>query len=698
MTLYLPGRQGLFTKPQRGATIDLGHPLTKGMVFCCLFNEGGGASGLTNLVRRSDHTIPGAIHSAAPPTWVGSPYGMAAHCQVSGTANSGGSLQWTDLNNWGSTADTTPATILVWSRMTFTGTPNWGLLSMNGMWFLESGGTNRYDFSGVAAHTNGPQTGINLRVSGAYTMVAGTYDGNIINKLFVNGVLQASTGSAFTSGPPDGTILLNDCSVTSFFQDYVLAVAWNRGLSESEVAQVYADPYGFVLAPAIRRWFSLPPVVTALTVSDLSASRDSGSATLSPSPADGLSPLDLQAMGLSPTWSDLSGAADSGMGTATGLLADGALAVDGQSMAGTATVGDQLGTAEAALGTAAGILADKAGPSEGALATLGPQLGDSLSTREASSSSWSVALADLSASADSGQAALSAALADLFAQADAFTMTSGATLSDVGRPAEAPISLSAMFAAADALGRADSGGAAMGATFNDQQANGDSSTASHLSALADGQSGVDFPLSAVAAGLLDIGRTADAPSSALSLSAVDLQAGADSLAAALHAALVTLVDVLSASDSLSSGLAGSYGDGATVVDQPAMALSSALVDQPHTSDNVGGATTMGLGDLLSGADAWSTALTAALAEAPNPPTEAAVFATALSIATLLLVDRQRASDLLTTASDLNATDALAMVESLTTVGATILSNLVYRLGGQVESQAPGGGVVEANVL
>lgn len=268
MPRYLPGARPLFQKPLRGSTLDIGHPLARGMVFCCAFNEGTGAEGLCNLALRPGGKTPVRINGSAEPTWIGSRYGMAAHAP----GTSGGAIKWTDAAGWGFASTSDPISVAVWGQLNsgFSPTTYWSFASVNGLWFLDSGGNNHYNFTGNSS-LSGPN---GERASGAYNMLLGTFDGGIVSSLYLNGVLDAQNTSGFVSGTPDGTIVLNDCSTAGLFQDYLLACVWNRRLRDDEAAQLYARPYDFLTPPPFRRWYSTVTIVHALSVADAATPSD----------------------------------------------------------------------------------------------------------------------------------------------------------------------------------------------------------------------------------------------------------------------------------------------------------------------------------------------------------------------------------------------------------------------------------------
>lgn len=243
-------------KPGPGARIDWVHPLTRGLVFCVLTNEGAGD--VHDLTYKG--TIDQRTGSITTSDWSLDSYLSGPCLSVNGASD------YFRITPAAVTAY--PCTLLAWTQ---------ALAGNNGSFRDVIDCENPANSAGFYvgwSSTNGTAaidvfdgsnsfiaTGAVLGI-GVWACLVGVFNTASDRRLYVNGVLSASdtrTTGALTSivktffGAPFGTS----------FVAVSTALIWNRALSAAEIAWLYQEPFAFIQQPAPKRFFipapSAPP-------------------------------------------------------------------------------------------------------------------------------------------------------------------------------------------------------------------------------------------------------------------------------------------------------------------------------------------------------------------------------------------------------------------------------------------------------
>lgn len=234
-------------KPPRGVTVDITHPLSRGLVAAFLMQESTGPA-LNDQVGRFTGTF--AAGSAAP-TWASGPRGpvlnfSAASSQVvdCGTPLAGKTLSAVTIAGWLYKPTST-------ANMASFGWGDTSGFRLDLLWFSDG---NLY-----CQVENGGASSPSASLTAGWHHLATVFSSGV-QKLYVDGV--ARTLSAAT--PPStyavtghfriGEELSNTRFTTGQIDDVRI---WNRALTASEVSSLYADPYAIMLAPAARRAMSI---------------------------------------------------------------------------------------------------------------------------------------------------------------------------------------------------------------------------------------------------------------------------------------------------------------------------------------------------------------------------------------------------------------------------------------------------------
>jgi len=238
-------------KPPAGWVIDPDHPLSKGLVFCIPFNEGGGASPI-ELVHKLPATFSGA------PTWTVGPRGISLETQ--------GSVYpyWSDHPDYDILGDLT----LVWIGSLDIVSSNQSLLSKGSpgivtycpfvlhtdsagpaglMLTRASTGYRTWRSSGISIYTN------------AYNVVGVSQIGTIetVPTFYLNGTgysatLYAGSGTGATlaySGVDPLRIAMRTDGNAGLDGKTVAVFGWTRVLTADEHRWIAAEPYCMMMAP-----------------------------------------------------------------------------------------------------------------------------------------------------------------------------------------------------------------------------------------------------------------------------------------------------------------------------------------------------------------------------------------------------------------------------------------------------------------
>jgi len=212
-------------KPPLGARIEWGHPFSRGLVFCCLFNEGGGAP--FDLVTRKQATITGT------PAW--SPLGLYD------TANSGNYYDFGTHPTW---PDGTPMSLVAQVICDLNGAGPVGPVIYGGwLWFISS--STRLVFRADGATTDMDDRRIYSAV-GAKDAWVQTWTGTVGSAAtectsWRNGILAPI--SAQTTGAGAYVPSTNNLRVGQFLGKLESLMIYNRILSQHEAITLYQTPY-----------------------------------------------------------------------------------------------------------------------------------------------------------------------------------------------------------------------------------------------------------------------------------------------------------------------------------------------------------------------------------------------------------------------------------------------------------------------
>jgi len=245
-------------KPQVLSQIRRGHPLAEGLIGCWLFNEGSG----NKTYDISGNGWDGQFTPNFNPDlhWRGSPYGWCADCgsfgddryveiapgiegpleQIQEATNQCTIAGWANFEDYGATREFAlfaeerlTASNEVYTLGTYPSTNEW-------RWYVYGGSDLR------------------APCSFGYHFLAGSI-GPAGQKLYVDGVLVASnagstsmyehaygTGNTCIGNEPNSN---HDGCI-----DPVWVNLWNRQFEDSEIAQLYAEPYAFMQPVGLPSW------------------------------------------------------------------------------------------------------------------------------------------------------------------------------------------------------------------------------------------------------------------------------------------------------------------------------------------------------------------------------------------------------------------------------------------------------------
>ncbi len=253
------------TKPPAGAAINWSHPLANGLLAAYLANEGGGS-----VVRSAVDGHPLTFSGTAP-------YWNADGIRFDGSSNS--AMTGAD----GPNISNSPFTIVL-------STANVGVLAANsshisigtafatrqivGLRVQSASSINFFLFSDDLVVTGLPT------LTGAPLHIVGTLAANRLQTLYLNGV-RVGSRTAGGLATPTRTVYVSDAAFDANFiaQDFKHALVYNRALSDSEVAWLYAEPYAYATPKSAVRYYT----------------PDIGPPSPAASPADWYVPLSLPA-------------------------------------------------------------------------------------------------------------------------------------------------------------------------------------------------------------------------------------------------------------------------------------------------------------------------------------------------------------------------------------------------------------------
>lgn len=249
--VVLPKRWSV--KPPMGVQINWGHPLAQGLTGVFLFNEGGGREphDLTNLNQTGGWAPINVGHDLV---WVPGNTGIALQDPDS-VAN------WRS-NNFLSAIVSDPISVVALANASLADSNTRDVIECSGEIRLQVNASNTWAWSPNGNGTQLSDTSTPLTL-GEWAHLVGTGGSSCRTRLYKNGVLYEDLVS---SAAPIGTVQLGICGSTQRFQGIVEYIYfYKRELQQSEVIQLYVDPYCFMQpqSPQRRYWFvpSVSPAV-----------------------------------------------------------------------------------------------------------------------------------------------------------------------------------------------------------------------------------------------------------------------------------------------------------------------------------------------------------------------------------------------------------------------------------------------------
>jgi hypothetical protein len=232
------------TKPPDGVPVDWGHPLSRGLVACWLFNQGAGRLAPNLAGGRGNTDGFFTTFGADGPQWIGSPYGSAVYFSGDGDNVEFGDVAW-GLGSAFSVRlilriDNTNYTSFWRDDGTLNIQPNGG----NMRFVTWPGGTVRFTDSTGGAVVNGE-------------WADWVFAWNGTGRIYKNGVEVAySAQDAGTGANADGTDTFRlGCSGgggEAATGALALAQLWRREILRDEAAALAAAPFDMIWRP---RWF-----------------------------------------------------------------------------------------------------------------------------------------------------------------------------------------------------------------------------------------------------------------------------------------------------------------------------------------------------------------------------------------------------------------------------------------------------------
>lgn len=269
MPLYIPRFGGHSEKPPLGSMVDPGHPLSKDLVVCALFNEGGGI----NLHNAANPYIVGVADSPSHVVWSNHIISSGNLCgRIAGPSAYSGSGPGIGMFDFGSDpkyfenmASWSVGVIAGFVSDTFqahtaialaTGTAaNQEVFQIRNnaaspaKWeFVTSNGTS---YITMLMNSIDGSSG-NGQASPEFPVF--TFDGSTIRG-YLNGLFQASTAASGLSNPAGAHLTIGNIvggnSLYPWNSQLFAAYVWRRQLTASEVQWLYIEPWAMIRrAPA----------------------------------------------------------------------------------------------------------------------------------------------------------------------------------------------------------------------------------------------------------------------------------------------------------------------------------------------------------------------------------------------------------------------------------------------------------------
>ena len=250
-------RRQFKTKPKAGARINWGHQLTKGLIGYWIMNEGAGLR-VNDLANNNFGTCTNMAMSGATSNWAGSALGGCLNFDgVDDHVNIG------DIPLFDTTF--TNLSISAWVYPTSVTPSNKGVTGKGGAvnqrgfaLFVLNGGTISFDNWTSASGTEHSTNTTEAIVSNKWYHLAGTFQGGVAGKVYINGRLSVTNTTAIianTSGNNTSTLRIGDRGDGGASSPFIGSIdevrIYNRVLSDNEVKQLYNTPHADLLTQKI---------------------------------------------------------------------------------------------------------------------------------------------------------------------------------------------------------------------------------------------------------------------------------------------------------------------------------------------------------------------------------------------------------------------------------------------------------------
>ena len=227
----------MILKPPKGAMLNRGHPLARGLVGCWLMNEGGG--NIVNDLSGNGNT--GTLIGTAP-SWIGGKYGPAV--SLPATGNEGINLGYRTLQS-------TSLTVVLWiyqrgdiNTSTYKRIFDAGSDDGTKGWYW----AYRYDYMYAISRSGG--TTLSWSVPATMRENSGWYQ--LIFSVNPSGIASMYVNTALVDSDTGWTPVYNNIDFCIGIQynltdenDIIVdnALFYNRALSASEIAYLYRSPF-----------------------------------------------------------------------------------------------------------------------------------------------------------------------------------------------------------------------------------------------------------------------------------------------------------------------------------------------------------------------------------------------------------------------------------------------------------------------
>jgi len=250
-----------------GLLLDRAHPLSRGLVGWWPMNEGSG----TRVSDVSGNQFAGTMANfsmSQSSGWVGSSVGRGVAFDATDDA-----LTIAHNAAIANALTSTTFTFAAWARVD--NLAAYSILAYKGsaggvpgplqIYWEPAGGGSWYFLIGNGSSSNGPTIGIGQISAGVWHHLAAIRDGGTSSaRMYLNGRRVAVAGASFGTAGDVSTALCLGCRTGSYISQGATAQArlYSRALSDSDVAQLYANPLAGALAPSNPRRYWVGVVIS----------------------------------------------------------------------------------------------------------------------------------------------------------------------------------------------------------------------------------------------------------------------------------------------------------------------------------------------------------------------------------------------------------------------------------------------------